>query len=349
MKSNGINSGDIERWVSKHFKYKKRRNDTQIVICNPFDGDTKWHFNISLESTKSRRTGKYNYYVHDWRPDKSMWDTNFVRFVANYKNISYFEALKEIKGDCLSALETYKEAINNNSLEEKNENEKEEPLEYIVELPPNCKNISKENLDDKICKISINYLNKRKISLEKAKSYSLKFNTQGIIFPYIEYGEVVYWQLRDVISKRFDFPKQSNKTDYIFGFDNVEPNDNMFITESIIDAMCIGENCIATGGATIVGKQIRKIKALNPDIIVLCPDNDEAGIKSLRQNYDLINNYFVNVKIAYCLPPKSDKYDIKDWNDIEKYLGVGESRKYIINNARVLRLSEIINPRIENV
>lgn len=340
--NNKIKSSDIERWVSRHFEYKKRRQGTQIIICNPFDGDSGWHFNISLQPVKSKKSDKVGYWVHDWRPDKRQWDGSFVKFVSRYKNVSYFEALKEVTGSKFTAQSVLQDLRSqNNKIDEE-----DQEIEQVIAMPEGSKPIG--GGDSKMHKMAINYLNKRTITMDVAKANYIHYNGPSIVFPYIEYGEVVYWQSRSILSKEFLFP-EADKSDFIYGFDNVEPNEVIFITESIFDALTVGDNCVATGGADIVGKQFRKIKATNPKTVVLVPDNDSAGISSLRLNKNRIEGHLGNIKMAYCLPPRSDNPELKDWNSWDQEMGRGWSRKYIEKNSKLLSLKDLIRPYVGSV
>jgi hypothetical protein len=223
-----------------------------------------------------------------------------------------------------------------NSLRKKDE--PEEALEKEVELPPLCKPFTDKTFP-KARQLALNYLNSRKVSEEKAIKLQLHYTPEGIVFPYIEYDTIVYWQSRELIDKRFNFPDESKtglaKTDYLYNFDNVEPGDDVIIVESIFNCISLGDNCIATGGAIISGAQPRKLRVFNPKVLILAPDNDEAGRKSLRSNYFLLYKDF---NLAYCLPPPG----IKDWNDFEQARGLGSARKYVEANTYALKLTSVV-------
>lgn len=325
----------IENWVSSHFKYKKRSGGRQLVINNPFDGDSGYHFWISTVKSalkQGKNKGKVGYWVFDFRP--GVFAGSLINFVMKYRKLNYFQAIQELTGLKRGDLKS----ILRQDFRKKQEIEKEEEEEKCLELPKFSKILTEESDNSKIKQIALNYLHNRAINNEKIQHYSLYYTPVTIVFPYVEYGLTVYWQERELLNKKFNFPDAIktglNKTDFVFGFDHVDPNDDVVIVESIFNCMSIGHNCIASGGATISGKQPLKISALSPRTLILAPDFDEAGLKSLIGNYYLLKNKF---KLAYCLPPSVD-----DWNDMDKNNGIGTALRYIEKNVKYLNLSELV-------
>ena len=114
--------------------------------------------------------------------------------------------------------------------------------------------------------------------MDEAKQYYVHYDSVSIIFPYIEFGLVVYWQSRTTAGKTFDFPPDSvgvTKSEFLYGFDYVEPGSTIIVCESIIDAINIGPGAVAMGGADLSEKQVKKIRILNPSNIILAADNDK--------------------------------------------------------------------------
>lgn len=332
----------IESWVARHFEYKRRKGGDEILICNPFvHSDNKFKFNISTVLRETKK-GAAGYWVHDWRPSASQFNMSFIRFVQLYKNISFKEALKEICGegiDLKSILRYSKPAI-----EEPTETP---PTEIIVQLPPSALPIAVES-PSKIRTIAINYLKSRCVSYELAVEQQIHYTGTSIVFPYLEYDAIVYWQSRSIIDKVFEFPDvrkvKVGKADFIYGFDNAEPHQPVYVAEAIFGALTIGPGGLATGGASMGENQRRKIRAINPSKVVLAPDNDEEGIASIYKNFQLISPYF---ETHYVLPPKP----YKDWNDLAKSVANKEMgrklvRMYIEKHAKLLSLREIVKLRL---
>lgn len=332
MKQLKITPDQVESWISRNFQYKKKSGGRQIIINNPFNGDTGYHFWISLEDRKNKH-GKVGYWVHDFRTNQ--YDGSFVSFVKKYRNISYFAALSEVCGK--SNLKDVLRSI-------KSEPEPEPEIEEYISLP------SLSNLftvESKAGDLALKYLESRGVSKERVLELGLYYTPVSIVFPYIEYGSLVYWQERYVIEKRFVFPDESktglSKTDFLYNFDYAEqPHGNIVIVESIFNCISIGDDCVATGGATISsdGKQVAKLEALLPKLVVLAPDNDPAGINSLLDNL-LVLKKRLDCSFAYCIPPKG----IKDWNDLDQRDGSGSSRNYIKDNSCMLDIKTAMRLR----
>jgi len=327
-----ITKNHIINWLEKHYEVKITSGGKQARICNPFDNDDDFHFWIGLEETVNKFKTK-GYWAHDFRPGR--WSGNFVNFVRKVKNLSRFEAIREITN------------CNKNDLKNLLRNEQKIVVEEIqkeLELPPQSFEMSNDT-HFKIRDMCLKYLAGRCVNKEKANALNLYYTIFScIVFPYVEYGSIVYWQEREILNKRFNFPNEHKtglgKTDFLYNFDNVEPGDFVGIVESIFNCISIGDNCVASGGASISGRQVLKLKALGPKVVVLAPDNDDAGMKSLKSNYFLLKNDF---KLAYCLPPDG----VKDWNDFEVANGVGSARKYFENNVFNLNLPSVLKLAIK--
>lgn len=330
-----LTPAQIENWVSRHFEYKRRSGGKQLVVCNPYDGDTGWHFWISTSLTENKH-GKKGIWVHDFRPDKYQYSTSFVKFVQTYKNLSYFDALKEICGGNVKLADKLRA--------QRAEEIKEPEIIKRIELPK-CRMFS-EKVESKARDMALMYLNDRCISEGVAIRYSLGYTPTQIVFPYFEFGELVYWQKREIGSKIFEFPSEGEtslkKTDFLFGFDQIEPGSDVAITEAIIDSISIGDFAVATGGAGIGELQARKIKAMRPSRVILCPDNDKAGKKSLRHDYELLRGMLPGESLFMCIPPDP----FKDWNGMDQDQSSGASRQYIRCNAESLTLARVISTSV---
>jgi DNA primase len=333
LKQLKLTSSQIENWVSRHFEYKRRSRGKQLCVCNPFDEDNDYHLWIStVEDTLKNgpRKGQMGYWVHDFRPGH--YSGSLINFVMQYKNISFRDALKDLGGT--KQLNVHEVVIGLHEVKEQ-----DEEANPIVELPK----LSKPFVDrDKSLarNIALNYLKSRRVSEELAIKLNLHYTPSSIVFPYYEYEILVYWQERNILSKLFNFPDEAKtgllKTDYLYGFDNViVPNHQVIIVESIFNAISMGEDTVATGGAIIAGRQVQKLEYLEPSILILAPDNDEAGYHSLQKNYYLLKDYF---NLAYCVPPQG----IKDWNQLDQERGVGMSRAYLSEHTYELTINRVM-------
>lgn len=330
----------IESWVARHFEYKKRKGGDEILICNPFVQDDKFKFNISTTAKQSKNSKHSNYWVHDWRPSAQQYNSSFIKFVQRYKGLSFNDAIKDVCGDGIdlkSILEVYQ-------IEPK-----EIKTEINIQLPDAALPIT-DTKNQKPRELALRYLKSRGITYEDAKSFRLYYTPTMVIFPYLEYDEIVYWQGRNFspFIKQFEFPDTRDtgigKSSFIYGFDNAEPGHPIFLAEAIFGALTIGPGGVATGGATMSEMQRRKIQALNPCEIILAPDNDEEGRASISKNYKLLSPYFT---MKYVVPPP----DYKDWNEFvqkrkDKQIALSEIRDYIRNNIKPLTLASVIKFRM---
>lgn len=285
-------------------------------------------------------------WVRDFRPQYERFNGSFISFVAKYRNCSIHEAIKEVCGSSTSAQSLVEYAIQAlNRRREDAEDEYEPVEEERLSLPGGLLPITDKS-KPKAWKIASNYLKSRHISLDVAEKHDIRYSAAMLCFPYYEYGSIVYWQARHIRNKFFEFPKgvEGGKTveDFLHGFDFVEPGTDIILVESFFNEAVIGDGAMSTGGAALKNRQFRKIKTLFPNKIILAPDIDEAGIKSLRHNYEILSPT-LGKKLYYCLPPRKYlKDDENDWNDVAKNVNHLENpefiRKYIEENAKPLDL-----------
>lgn len=328
-----LTQDQIESWVARHFDYKRRRNGEELLICNPFDGDTSYKFNISTQLKKSKKSGAWGYWVHDWRPSASANNGSFLKFVQRYKGLTFWEALRDICGEGADI-----RALLPNNIEPIS---REPEIEVSLALPENAIPIQEPKWP-KLQKMALGYLSSRCITPKEAEGFKVHYTPTMLIFPYLEYDSIVYWQGRTFshVDKRFEFPGKSNKTDFIYGFDNAEPGQPVTIVEAIFCALTTGPGGLATGGATMAETQRRKLRAINPSCVTLAPDNDQEGKASIYKNFILLRDYY---QTNYVIPPAP----FKDWNQMaasytNKNEGIEIVRNYQIDNCKPLTLKEAL-------
>ena len=305
----------IESWLRVNGIEYKDFGD-QFRVCNP-DGDTKF----CMEISKSMAV------VHDFRPNHQQYDGSFLKFVSKYKDISFQEAVEEVCGKNVK--------YSSNNLKEEDE---DDDVENVIELPNGCKSLRDKD-KSKLWIINMSYL-VRERGIDKDIVYKSNIHYLGttIVVPYYMYGMIVFYQCRRQMDKIFEFPKAnvtSKKAgDFLYGFDNVEPCSEVYVVESIFNALSIGDGTVATGGAKLKEGQIKLLKALNPKSVVLAADNDKAGRESVIKDYLSLRKIAKGDlfrEIYYSLPPFSkDEDEQEDWNDM-KQKGV-DVRSYILNN-----------------
>jgi DNA primase len=151
------------------------------------------------------------------------------------------------------------------------------------------------------------------------------------------------------MNKVFRFPSEAvgvTKGMFLYGFDMVEPGDYAIVTEAIFDSTTLGAQAVASGGAVLTDLQVRRIRALNPvNGVILAPDNDSAGMKSIASNYRMLRPYVK--KIFYSVPSKLEYkkgHFIKDWNELFSHakMGHAEIRKLFESNIKPLSQAEAV-------
>lgn len=340
-----IPTNKVITYIKKNFEYKERRNGEEYIICNPFNGDSGFHFNINPEKGV----------CHDWRGDE--WagkpnsktgkrSCNILRFISLYEKCTISEAIKILLDG---------ETLNIDTNERRTFDEQE------VELPNNKKLI--ENQEDELAKILISWLQRRSYTLDDIEKYDLRYFGTDVIWPYYEFDILVYWQSRSYLNKKFRFPSpnvfdkggekiaevKAKKGEFLYGFDDIEVSNYIIITEAIFDKYTLGEQTLASGGAALTSEQLTKIRLLNPkNGIILAPDSDKAGLTSILQNFALLKS--LDYPLYFALP--DDMGDDKtDWNKLFETYKM--SKKQIramfdknikkLTTSSIVKLSDVIN------
>jgi len=329
----------IASWVKSNFPdHKERKGGAEIRIHNPFAEDTGYHLNISIDKAL----------CHDWRGDDWVGISaatgkrkkcTFLKFVQLHLNCSFFEALRNVLGassDPRLFLRTQKASEDEESTEDS-----------LLSLPEGTESLL-DSSQPKMASGILKWLAGRGIDKRRIEKYNMLHNGLAVVWPYYEYDELVYWQIRSRVNKEFLFPPESVgviKTDFLYGFDQVEPASHIIITESIIDSQTVEEQCVATGGASLGPKQVRKVRALGPrDGIILAPDNDLAGLQSVLHNATLLRP--LQMKLFVSIPPAIEYINdygelsfTTDWNEVGRY-GVGWDKVLdeLNNNTRELTM-----------
>lgn len=338
----------IEKWVKQHFPdYKKRtgKNGSELVIANPFYGNDKKKFNISLAKG----------ICHDWRDDTWALPANpktgkvnksFIKFVRLYKKCTYDQAIKEVFGSGQDALQYYRPELISEP----------DNIEVIqVQLPKTALPLSLDDSahnDTKLAVLVRRYLLSRGYTDETIAEKMLMYDGSSVVWPYFEYEELVYWQSRSILNKRFKFPDAEvrdgekvigkldvGKSDFLYGFDDVKYGSYVILVESIFNQNTLGAQALATGGATLSKTQVSKLKLLSPSSIILAADSDKAGIKSIIANAKLLTqNLSSKIFYSICSIPEA-----KDWNELYTIckLGVSEIRTVFDKGIKPYNIASI--------
>lgn len=349
-----IPASKIEEWVENNFDFKLRKGGIEYCINSPFDNDTGYNFNISPDKGL----------CHDWRgnewagpinPESGKRNCSFIKFVRLYLKCSYREALEAVlgSGDVSGYLRP-----------EGRITDKKAQKKVSVSLPDGVRLLSGST--DPQAKSIIKWLKSRGYTSQDIETSELYHLAMDVYWPYYEFDTLVYWQSRSRLNKRFNFPTlevydefgkvvgvtDGSKGDFFYGFDDIEPASYVIITEAIFDKHTLREQTLASGGAILTDNQIKKLKILGPrEGIILSPDNDKAGIKSIIANAVLLQRK--GFKIFYSIPPKieyeknGEILETKDWNELftGAKLSINEIRKLHDDNIKAATKSELVKLR----
>jgi hypothetical protein len=304
----------ITKWVKKNFgtDFKEAKQGKELRINNPMSIDDGYHLWINLEKA----------IVNDFRPTyKDDVRGTFLSFVMKYKKISFRQAVKEVMGNVkIDELR--------HSIYDKDEEEEEK---VRVELPNDFKYLTYD--DTIISKIIKTYLNNRCIANGKAYKVGIGYSGMNVLFPYRENNEIVYWQQRSVNNKRFLYPSDTNKSDFIYGIDEIDPTEPVIVTESIFNSLMF-DNSIAVGGSDLSDTQKNKLKKSGAKKVIMAFDNDDAGLSGTAKAYNKLSAYFE----LYCTFTNDDR----DWNDLAIDDGKNEMMKVFKNNISKLDFAKCI-------
>ena len=304
----------ILEWIKKNFgnNYKIAKNGEEIRINNPLSVDDGYHLWINVNKGV----------VNDFRPHCNGIAGSFLSFVMKYKKLTYKQAIRDvINGD-------FRLVQSNNDYNKTRTN-------VTIGLPNGFKKLKYS--DDKIALLVKQYLLNRCVSEDKINKFDIGYVGLNVVFPYFENNELVYWQQRSISNKRFLFPSNTNKSDYVYGVNSINCNDPVIITESIFNALMFN-NAVAVGGSIISDKQRSKIYKYGVKTVIVAFDNDLAGRVGTSKAYNKLHMYF---DLYYSLPNGCE-----DWNDIAIKYGIDEANKILNNNTKKLDYVSSVRLRI---
>ena len=123
----------------------------------------------------------------------------------------------------------------------------------------------------------------RGFSRETLKAWDCGINDYGdLIIPVYDAKErLVGWMERRIdATPKYLYSKGLRKSQLLFGEYKIQSTQTICITEGALDTMWLNQNgytSVALLGASFSYEQQNRLKALHPEEIVLCLDNDDAG------------------------------------------------------------------------
>jgi len=304
-------------YIVKNFDHKVRKNGEEYVINNPLNNDIGYHFSINPVKAV----------CHDWRgdewagainPETNKRNVSFIKFIRLYKRCSYAAAIREIMGESADLRDYLRSDNRQTDIRAK--------LKTEVRLPDGVAPLA---LGSDLQAVALKkWLGSRGYDDDSIAKADLHYLGMDVYWPYYEFDTLVYWQSRSRLNKRFNFPSlevrdetgavigltDGSKADFLYGFDEVEYASYVIVTEAIFDMHSLGSQAVASGGAVLTEKQINKLKIIGPKAgVILSPDNDKAGLKSVLSNALLLEPH--GFKVFYSIPPDLG-IGTKDWNEL---------------------------------
>ncbi len=254
----------------------------------------------------------------------------FKNIVCNRRNkCGYHEKLsvflKKAKANDLS--------ITNKDIQKVKSEQVKETKPGELEIPEGLKFFSEEK-GGLFYDQAYNYLRNRNIPKKNIMKLGYIFSTgsvfdRTIFFPFFENEKIVYfvartWNKKIITDKntgkekelRYIMPKGFDSNSFIFNYDEIEEEKDLFIFEGLLDALSL-EWQVGTAMLTntLGTKQASKIWDRTPRRIIFVNDNDEAGEKSTYKNYK---------NLLFMRPPSLNKTEILQYNLEKKYKDFNE-------------------------
>ena len=129
----------------------------------------------------------------------------------------------------------------------------------------------------------------RGFSRKTLKAWDCGMNEYGdLIIPvYDAKQRLVGWMERRIdATPKYMYSKGLRKSQLLFGEHKIQSTQTICITEGALDTMWLNQNgytSVALLGASFSYTQQNRLKALHPEEIVLCLDNDDAGQKAMNK------------------------------------------------------------------
>jgi DNA primase len=283
---------------------KLSKNNSHVLARCPLCGDSK----------KSLSKKRFNMDFNSGQPIYHCWNCtesgSFLTLYSNLKGLSISQSLKE--------LNSYDPDYLIQKLSKKKEEKIIQEIEYEYHdyILKDC--ISATETVDGYMKAMYQkelkkFIRDRKLSIKVFVAYKGEYQRRFII-PIYNDGHIVYFQARAMIDEVL--PKYMNPTltkgNIIYNKDNFHKNKHIVICEGLIDAATIGKQGTACLGSEISKDFINEVTQLTNKGLIICLDNDKAGLKSVIKLIDS-NNIPSNTKF-FLFPYKYGKYsDINEF------------------------------------
>jgi len=225
---------------------------------------------------------------------------------------------------------------------------------------------------DEVGKMGVGYIpNKRELSdhlrvggmgeaeiKEINKALGMIGYTHKLVVPYYDpNGEIIGFAARntkDTDGSKYVYTKGLSRNGTMFGIHEIDTNKLLILVEGIFDALNakakgIG-NVVALGGSSIGIGQLDLLEKLRIQEVIMCFDNDAAGIKATRSVSLLIAEHNPRIGLKQFQLPSS----VKDLDQclqilgVEKTLALAKTSKYIDIDSLKLERSQELQAKFVN-
>lgn len=288
------NKSDIVEYISSHNITILEKHGATIRGCCPIcKGDNPTEFVASERF----------FHCH-----KCKTGGNIINFVQAYYKLPYHEAIEKLSDELNIDFD-------NNEQYQKEKNIVREYYNYSIMCHKNLYKI-------------INYLeNERSISSEIANEFQLGYtDNKSLLIPLHDiYGRIVANGQRQFNRKPKYINSRNNelfeKSSYLFNIHRARLliNNILYVCEGYFDAISGHSQklpCVAYLGSELTKSQIQLIRSVcvNPETtVVICADNDEAGLSSIKRTRENFKHIAPNLSVRVLIMPKT-KYNFSDGN-----------------------------------
>lgn len=312
-----MNKETIKNFLDEYFPGYDN-NGREYIFSSPFFADRGKRLYVNCNN------GKW----YDFHEGKG---GNFPSFVADYLNVSYYDACKILESDFTNYtannidIRDIIASLKQDEVLETEEDKNLDPLDIHPIMFDECDELDEDGEE------AIRYLQTRKISPSGLGYFPRSdVNYSGRIFiPFYENGELVYFLARSYIGSELRYKNPAGlSSDYVFNYDKIE--DTLVIFEGTFDAMSldnyIGTAILSNKMKEGQAKKIMGIKSVKN--IIFVPDKDESIdtrktiLNNLIYNYDLLNKYKkISRRINFYIYNIRDGF--KDFNEYKQKTGNG--------------------------
>jgi hypothetical protein len=329
---------NFQKWAEDRFDGDIVVKGNEIVLNSIFADDTKYHLWCSPSGGKTERK---NGVFHCFKTDKK---GSLPKLIQIVDKCSFEKALCVLHGrSTISELEDKLFEFFEN-IDENQDVKISKPAKVQLVLPEGSCLISSLPKNNFWRNLAVDYLAKRKIPTDGLYICKTAPYKARIIIPYYDSsGDLFYWNGRHVGNSRIRYlgpPKEVGvgKSDVLFfaGGNWAEKNEEIYLCEGEFDALSLfysGLNGVACGGKNLSEKQMNLIKDYK---IVICLDNDKAGLGGMTAMTDMINKNIESKNLKERLMFVSPHKSYKDWNEMFIKEGPSVMKNYVLATRKNL-------------